>query len=105
MIRLFLFLKKLVKAKFLWSQVKTQIDSGEIITHAAGPAVPSPPSVSSTISVIAETPVSQEISLSVPSTMPTVVPATSVIAETPVSQEIVLSVPGVPTVSVSTSVS
>ena len=77
MIRLFLFLKKLVTAKFLWNQIKTQIDSGEIITHAAGPAVPSPPSVSS---------------------------ATSVIAETPVSQEIALSMPGVPTVSVSTEV-
>ena len=79
MIRLFLFLKKLVvKAKFLWSQVKTQVDSGEIITHAEGLAVPFPPSVSV---------------------------STPVIAETPVSQEIALSVPGAPTVSVSTSVS
>ena len=103
MIRLFLFLKKLVKAKFLWSQVKTQVDSGEIITHAEGLAVPSPPSVSVSTSVIAETPISQEIALSVP--IPSVSVETSVIAETPVSQEIALSVPSVPTVSVSTSVS
>lgn len=65
--------------EFLWSQPKTQIDEGEVTTHAKGTAVPSPPSVSVGTSVIAETPVSKTTELSVP-TVPSVSPETALTA-------------------------